>query len=68
MYNFCSRLQNRSLPHTLVFCSHLEELYLDHNLLDALPGFLLNMPSLRTVHRHGNHNYFKVSTFFIHNS
>ena len=38
----------------------MEELYLDHNLLDALPGFLLSMSSLKTVHRHGNHNYFKV--------
>ena len=53
-------LQNGSIPFTLTFCSELSELYLDNNLLDALPGFLLDMPSLTTVHRHGNHNYFKV--------
>ena len=53
-------LQNGSIPYTLTFCSELSELYLDNNLLDALPGFLLDMPSLTTVHRHGNHNYFKV--------
>ena len=53
-------LENGSIPYTLTFCSELSELYLDNNLLDALPGFLLDMPSLTTVHRHGNHNYFKV--------
>ncbi len=38
-----NRLQNRSLPHALVFCTSLCDLYLDHNLLDALPGFLLQV-------------------------
>jgi len=32
---------------------------LDHNLLDALPSVLLSVKTLKTVHRHGNHNYFK---------
>jgi hypothetical protein len=59
-----NRLNNRSIPHTIVFCTRLRQLYLDDNLLDALPGFLLSMPQLETVHRHGNHNYFKA-TFFM---
>jgi hypothetical protein len=41
-------------------------LYLDNNLLDALPGFLLQMSSLETVHRHGNHNYFKSTFMWYH--
>ncbi len=56
----------RSVPPTLIFCSELSELYLDHNLLDALPGFLLKMPNLRLVHRHGNHNYFKATFMWYH--
>jgi hypothetical protein len=39
---------------------------LDNNLLDALPGFLLKMSSLETVHRHGNHNYFKSTFMWYH--
>jgi len=39
---------------------------LDNNLLDALPGFLLKMLSLETVHRHGNHNYFKSTFMWYH--
>ncbi len=62
LYLTNNRLQNGSIPYTLAFCSSLKELYLDDNLLDALPSVLLRMPSLKTVHRHGNHNYFK-STF-----
>lgn len=41
-------------------------LLLDNNLLDALPGFLLKVTSLRTVHRHGNHNYFKSTFMWYH--
>ena len=33
-----NRLGNRSLPYTLIFCQKLNELYLDNNLLDAMPG------------------------------
>ncbi len=55
-----------SVPFTLSFCSSLSELYLDHNLLDALPGFLLRMPRLSVVHRHGNHNYFKATFMWYH--
>ena len=42
------------------FISMLREVYLDNNLLDALPCILLRVANLRRVHRHGNHNYFKV--------
>lgn len=38
----------------------------DNNLLDALPGFLLSLPALETVHRHGNHNYFKSTFMWYH--
>ena len=62
LYLTNNRLQNSGIPYTLQFLNVLNELYLDNNLLDALPSFLLSMKSLRTVHRHGNHNYFK-STF-----
>ena len=61
-----NKLQNKSLPHTLTFCSKLHNLMLDNNLLDALPGFLLKMSSLETVHRHGNHNYFKSTFMWYH--
>lgn len=61
-----NRLQNRSIPFTLTFCKRLKILLLDNNLLDALPGFLLEMPSLQTVHRHGNHNYFKATFMWYH--
>lgn len=61
-----NRLQNGSIPYTLAFCTSLEELYLDDNLLDALPSVLLRMPSLKTVHRHGNHNYFKSTFMWYH--
>ncbi|XP_076361797.1 uncharacterized protein LOC143252866 isoform X2 [Tachypleus tridentatus] len=61
-----NRLQNFSLPYTLTFCQKLAVLLLDNNLLDALPGFLCYMPSLHTVHRHGNHNYFKATFMWYH--
>lgn len=61
-----NRLQNSSIPYTLTFCCRLKVLLLDNNLLDALPGFLLKMPSLQTVHRHGNHNYFKATFMWYH--
>ncbi|KAI5748212.1 hypothetical protein M8J77_023112 [Diaphorina citri] len=59
-------LQNASIPFTLTFCKNLTHLYLDNNLLDALPGFLLSMPQLDTVYRHGNHNYFKSTFMWYH--
>ncbi len=61
-----NKLQNKSLPQTLTFCSRLRTLMLDNNLLDALPGFLIKMSSLKTVHRHGNHNYFKSTFMWYH--
>ena len=61
-----NKLQNKSIPHTLTFCTKLRYLMLDNNLLDALPGFLLKMPALETVHRHGNHNYFKSTFMWYH--
>lgn len=61
-----NKLQNRSIPFSIVFCSRLKVLKLDNNQLDALPGFLLDMPSLHTVHRHGNHNYFKSTFMWYH--
>ena len=61
-----NKLQNKSLPRTLTFCSKLKTLYLDNNQLDALPGFLLTMNSLTTVYRHGNHNYFKSTFMWYH--
>ena len=44
----------------------LTELYIDNNLLDALPGIFLNIPSLERLHRHGNHNYFKATFMWYH--
>ena len=61
-----TRLQNSSIPYTLSFCTKLKTLLLDDNLLDALPGFLLKMHTLETVHRHGNHNYFKATFMWYH--
>lgn len=61
-----NKLDVASLPRTLTFCRKLKTLLLDNNLLDALPGFLLSMPSLATVHRHGNHNYFKSTFMWYH--
>jgi len=61
-----NRLTNTGLPHALKHCRQLQELYLDHNLLDALPGFLLALPQLKVVRRHGNHNYFKATFMFYH--
>jgi len=61
-----NKLQNKSLPYTMTFCRRLQTLLLDNNLLDALPGFLLRMPALSTVHRHGNHNYFKSTFMWYH--
>ena len=40
---------------------NLTELYIDNNLLDALPGILLRLERLERLHRHGNHNYFKAT-------
>lgn len=61
-----NKLQNKSIPYTLTFCYRLKNLLLDNNLLDALPGYLLKMPNLETVHRHGNHNYFKSTFTWYH--
>ena len=61
-----NKLQNKSIPYSLTFCTKLDTLMLDNNLLDALPGFLLKMTSLRTIHRHGNHNYFKSTFMWYH--
>ncbi|XP_052768342.1 uncharacterized protein LOC128222068 [Mya arenaria] len=61
-----NRLHVQSIPYTLTFCRNLRTLLLDNNLLDALPGFLLQMQSLETVHRHGNHNYFKSTFMWYH--
>lgn len=61
-----NRLQIHSLPYTLAFCSKLKTILLDNNQLDALPGFLLEMPGIETVHRHGNHNYFKSTFMWYH--
>ncbi|KAL3873670.1 hypothetical protein ACJMK2_036780 [Sinanodonta woodiana] len=61
-----NKLHVQSLPYSLIFCRSLETLLLDNNLLDALPGFLLQIPSLETVHRHGNHNYFKSTFMWYH--
>ncbi len=61
-----NKLQNKSIPYTITFCTRLKALMLDNNLLDALPGFLLKMASLETVHRHGNHNYFKSTFMWYH--
>lgn len=61
-----NKLQVQSLPYTLTFCKKLRTLLLDNNLLDALPGFLLKMSTIKTVHRHGNHNYFKSTFMWYH--
>lgn len=61
-----NKLQVQSIPYSLTFCRKLKTLMLDNNLLDALPGFLLKMPAIRTVHRHGNHNYFKSTFMWYH--
>lgn len=61
-----NRLHVQSIPHTLTFCTSLRTLLLDNNLLDALPGFLLQMSNIETVHRHGNHNYFKSTFMWYH--
>ena len=45
---------------------NLTELYIDNNLLDALPGIFLKINSLERVHRHGNHNYFKATFMWYH--
>lgn len=66
LYLTNNRLENWSIPYTLSFCHKLKEIYLDNNLLDALPSVLLTMTSLRTVHRHGNHNYFKSTFMWYH--
>lgn len=61
-----NKLQNKSIPYTLSFCTRLKTLMLDNNNLDALPGFMLSMKSLETVYRHGNHNYFKSTFMWYH--
>ena len=61
-----NKLQNKSIPYSLTFCTKLRVIMLDNNLLDALPGYLLKMSSLVTVHRHGNHNYFKSTFMWYH--
>ena len=49
-----------------LFFRSLTELYIDNNLLDALPGIFLKIQSLERVHRHGNHNYFKATFMWYH--
>ena len=61
-----NKLQVQSIPFTLTFCRNLRTVLLDNNLLDALPGCLLRMPAIETVHRHGNHNYFKSTFMWYH--
>lgn len=61
-----NKLQVNAIPYTLTFCTKLKTILLDNNLLDALPGFLLSMPSIETVYRHGNHNYFKATFMWYH--
>ncbi|CAL1534030.1 unnamed protein product [Lymnaea stagnalis] len=61
-----NKLSVWSLPYSLTFLTRLHTLYLDNNLLDALPGFLPFLPALETVHRHGNHNYFKSTFMWYH--
>ncbi|BFZ12381.1 hypothetical protein BsWGS_15420 [Bradybaena similaris] len=61
-----NKLSVWSLPFSLTFLKRLHTLHLDNNLLDALPGFLLSLPALETVHRHGNHNYFKSTFMWYH--
>ncbi|KAI8788254.1 hypothetical protein BgiMline_007572 [Biomphalaria glabrata] len=61
-----NKLSVWSLPYSLTFLTQLRTLYLDNNLLDALPGFLPYMSTLETVHRHGNHNYFKSTFMWYH--
>jgi len=61
-----NQLNNRSVPFTIAFCRRLREVYLDNNLLDALPCILLRIRTLQRVHRHGNHNYFKDTFMFYH--
>lgn len=58
----------KSIPQTLTFCSSLTHLFLDNNHFDALPGFLLDMAHLKTVRRHGNHNYFKSTFIWYHHN
>jgi len=31
-------------------------------ILDAVPGFVLELKKLETLHRHGNQNYFRMSS------
>jgi len=61
-----NQLDNKSIPFTIAFCGSLSEVYLDNNLLDALPCILLRVRALDRVHRHGNHNYFKDTFMFYH--
>ncbi|XP_075222831.1 uncharacterized protein LOC142325234 isoform X2 [Lycorma delicatula] len=58
----------KAIPQTLTFCSSLTHLFLDNNHFDALPGFLLDMAHLKTVRRHGNHNYFKSTFIWYHHN
>ena len=51
---------------TVIIFRNLTELYIDNNLLDALPGIFLRIHSLERVHRHGNHNYFKATFMWYH--
>ena len=50
---------------SLFFLRKLKEAFLDNNLFNALPCLLLRMRSLQRVHRHGNHNYFKVKCLSV---
>lgn len=50
-----------ALPFTLTFCRQLETLHLDCNSLDAVPGIVTLLPSLATLYRHDNENYFRTT-------
>ena len=69
LLHFASKLYFCFHPILIVLlysCRNLTELYIDNNLLDALPGIFLKINSLERVHRHGNHNYFKATFMWYH--
>lgn len=44
----------KDLPIDIQLCENLEEIQLFDNLFKTLPGFLLNMPKLKTITRNRN--------------
>ncbi|KAF6017229.1 hypothetical protein EB796_024470 [Bugula neritina] len=56
-----NKLRNDSIPYTLTHCQEITTLLLDNNALDAVPGFVLELKKLETLHRHGNQNYFRTT-------